>query len=459
MTFRLDPNKEKEYRESKKWKSHRITIQNVKAKASDKDVPENKNKDEQGIRRFAQAMEISKLDPKISIPVLLQILLEIKAKLPAQPAEPSATAHVVEAAISVFGENDVTQNLFTPFLITKIKTFTKEHITSGLNDLVGSAKNITVAADTMDLWSECALWLEGLYRRVFNKIDKIEDKDGKPILDADGREQPLKLKDGTYTTCDYQDGLFKSFVGGLTKMVISDYYHDAAVIIEAAVEAYRNDQLLKLSTSKLDISAPAPEQPAMEPVDEMDVQESINIVLPANNPDLIERIRRMVQEMVEYPEKEYGALRQQQSGLDEMDVLVMILESVKNENDEVKIATLAYAIDECELSGSQKRVVDKLKESAISALDHYLNRRFPRDYLFSRTHVEDAKNAKLDLGAAAEPKEYLQILLNLRNKLIGERSDDLITKVNNVLLNAFNMLLRLQFGKDNRIYALNRGSV
>src|SRR3990167_1843894 len=128
--------------------------------------------------KFQQSTNISKMDTKESIPVVLRFLFHIQRTLQDELGKSESqdlvtqTLGVVHGAICTFHETVVTLNLGPGKKLAYLRALDSEQTIMELEHLVSEIRKITVTPATEKLWDEVALWMDGIYRRTADKIKK-----------------------------------------------------------------------------------------------------------------------------------------------------------------------------------------------------------------------------------------------------------------------------------------------
>lgn len=224
----------------------------------------------------ARELEISKLKAELSVPVIIQILLELDSKLKTELSKASvnpkhkfskeaigATLDVVDQALGIFAESDRILKMNPISKGCYFLTLNKEQALTELASLVTNVRKITVTDETSKLWTEAALWLEGVYQLTERKVKLISH-------DAKGNPQKILIKGVEYwPTVDPDDE--KLFgIKGLTKMQISEFYHGASEIVRKKInnlKAGKSQDLSVLSAAEpAVVTAPEQSAAATQPV-------------------------------------------------------------------------------------------------------------------------------------------------------------------------------------------------
>ena len=130
--------------------------------------------------------------------------------------------------------------------------------------------------------------------------------------------------------------------------------------------------------------------------------------------------------------------------------LVSVLVKMQDENESVRLSTLAYAITKYGLNDDQTMWLGQLKNSVESALEGYKNSSYVkgipllstiRDLVYERPNAQIA-NELLETIAKAEPVEVLNSLFETRKRLIGNNSVELLDTVTKLMNDAYTMLAK-----------------
>ena len=114
-----------------------------------------------------------------------------------------------------------------------IKELSKEIIISKFETLVNNAQSISVTEESLRLFSELALWLEGLYRLTYDD----------PMIKKDESGKVIQNQNGGHICIDHEDRLLQISTG-ISKLQIAEYYVKAAETIRGKVEEYNMRQVI-----------------------------------------------------------------------------------------------------------------------------------------------------------------------------------------------------------------------
>lgn len=364
---------------------------------------------------------IANLHPKVTIPVIINILEEIIQLL---PDEQDQTKQIARDALGMFQQTDEHQNASIFSLPGILKQF-KDKIKIDLEAIVAKLQNITVTVPSLDLWKEAALFLNGLHKRVYDKSDK--DKNG----------QPLKDKEGTFKTIDAEDKIFKAFTT-LTKMDIANYYRLSAEAIQLKIQACLNRNADGAGEARMNGLL---RDLANAPRGKLEVEENendtvIRVVLPKNNIALRVHLMETLEKLLRNPDLQLLQVEKNPPEEFQGDELVKMLSDIADTDEKIKIQILELGVSIYGLTGSQRAMFAKFRAEIISQLNNYLF----SYYFFNRSHAQLAKDKINELGATEDPLTHLNILFSMRTDLISVCSDELLGKVNNLLLQVFTML-------------------
>jgi hypothetical protein len=382
--------------------------------------------------RPAALKDIANLHPKNTIPVLIAIIQEAIRKLPAENSVQELRVFL-KYAETLLEDLHQKQNASLLQLPSILSEFTKEKITKELTELVNKVEVINMIPEVLEISKEAEIWLEGWYLHTYNMAKK--DKNG----------VPLKDKTGAYNRIDTEDTVYYKVVG-MTKLETALYYGKVAELLRKKISSYQEK--------------PVPPVKEVAPVNVASVFDvsvkdgmtTISVTLLSSEVDLIEQIKiaiaaaRLPQAVlpspqVEKPEENKSALP------DEAD-LAKFLSRFTNENQDIKIQMLEHVLNEYELTESQLNLLRNLKPNIIAQLDNYANDPYVVPYtkiplpgsLFARAHKSLVDEKKSEIFAANDAKGLLKILFDMRTTLIGMCSDDLLGKVNTLILDIYTML-------------------
>lgn len=198
-----------------------------------------------GLSKEDQVSEIAKLKAEQSLPVFIQILLQIDGVLKNElqlsqvyayrfsQDEIQRSREVVEHALAVFFEADRVLNMN---LISKafyvMHSLKAEELFASLEALVTNTNNIAVTDKTSALWREFDVWASGLYELTAQKtrVNGVAKKvtiSGKLEWPAVDTEDDRMMQ---YFKWKTKDG-----VRPVGKMLISEYYHWTAKALEKRI--------------------------------------------------------------------------------------------------------------------------------------------------------------------------------------------------------------------------------
>lgn len=395
--------------------------------------------------RATKHTEIAKYDPKESLPVIMQILLEIQNLLP--PANNNnnlpndenpfpivtSTPDIVACGLQTFYEVDVLQNMAVakiPGYFSGKNMKPAEFIEGILNSLVESIKNIEVTKETEQLWLESSIWLKGIYHRTYDKIKK--DKDN----------QPKRETDGSFVTIDFLDWTFKKATG-LTKMGISNYYAQASQLIDDKIATFKiaERQHLQDSKGKAEQSAMhllrgelASEESEVEDGFQGSVRNNVCVRQNGNGTFTFE---------LTVAEKDADVLQEVCETINAMmnNPLQTQLREDMNSSPDVRLQNFESKLKKHGLSEAQKLLLDNLATYAIGKLEKYLNGAPVRNFLgrYVSSYADLAHKSKVEstireLREEKDPLEQLLILLTLHGHLDTNNSTTVLPIVQELLL-------------------------
>lgn len=374
-------------------------------------------------RRKEDAMEeIAKLDTKISLPVLLEIMMNISSKL----APDDASKPYVDYGIRNLTDADEKQNipLFSKAMIDMLKSLKVEKIKSDLQTLVEGLKRIEVAAETLALWEETSVWLHGIYKRTYNRVPKEKDK------------ITIKLnKQGEVDPIDLEDRLLRAYIkGGLSKIVIASYYLHAAEALDNKIKLYRQSVAVPEKTPALPVEMTLFEVKSHK----FDHFTQLTVTIPEEQEDRVDDLMSTINKMmsleieVEQTERDVPA--------------EVLLENYKNESEEIRFSILIYALDHCKLNETQKASLNQFKEVIKAKLDSYITRPFSTFGLptvfYSRPHVEEVKEKNEEIELSKEPADYSKSLFSLWADANSKNSRDVKRKTTKLLDSIYTIILK-----------------
>ncbi|OGT46389.1 MAG: hypothetical protein A3E83_06305 [Gammaproteobacteria bacterium RIFCSPHIGHO2_12_FULL_41_20] len=381
-------------------------------------------------QRTASLSVIENLDAEISIPVIIKILEDILPLVSEQDTAFADTRTYIEEAIKKLRKTDEEQNTFNVAGVFIRYRNQGKMIIDEMSALVEKMKKIKVTKETVSLWTEVALWLEGLYKHIYNfykKKDLIVD--GAPVRDKDGIK-----------TCDWKDGLFKSIVG-LTKWDIGVQYYKLALAIQEQLRAYQ--QMTAPVAMEVEVAvARLPTKPRIEEtitIEDDGVSEFVIIRVPRRQASKARKLIEQLQSGMADSGPEVTQIELTGSELPDM------LSSVKECELAVQIKTLQYAMS-CAWTSHQTNILARFYDEIMSTLEQYRNDRY--SFLFisiPRSHDGLAADAEVDLGEnKTKPIALLRRLFKLREELMEKNSKHLLPKVNALLTDVIHMLRELR---------------
>jgi hypothetical protein len=456
--IRLTAEEINKYSTEKKITINRLKIARI-------NVPDDKIKTLE-----SKCKTISGMDPNESIPVLLQILLEIDQRLKQtslsvvnnnndlsavnQSQSLVETLAVVDNALFIFGQTDRVQLMGAWAKAAYLKNLNKDKTVAELQTLVTDAEKIKITADTVEFWIEVTTWLEGIFRRTADKIEK-DEKTNEPKRDADGIFPRVDVADWTF---------YKAT--GLTKMDISLFYHRAAEVLLKNIASYHEQLRSSKKSSSVLQQVPLP-QPVVEAASAVPSVATMEAVINglekpvANESESVKNASEYVDNNMRVEEKDESLtlhivvpkahsefLQEICNVVNDMLANPLITEMRKDifSSDGARIANFETALARFNLTASQKGVLSNYWEDATAAINGYLTRRSTlRSLLWYPAHYNRAKEAIDDLAAKTDPQLHLNIMFRLRRGLVGESSVELLKIVNESIMVALDRLCPKQF--------------
>lgn len=325
-------------------------------------------------------------------------------------------------------------------LVIRIWRMTKEKMIESYQGLDRFANQLSLTDAEKQQWSEVAVWLSGLYNRVYRCIpaDRI-DAAGEVKLDSKGN----------YPTVDSADKLFLAHKG-VTKYFMSLFNRalahklalmtgmrtennvvscaaSAAVTVPstaaaaAAAAATTSSTVVPVSNVGANSSAPLPQSDVVhcEPLSDGRSGWRLTVEIPDCDKDRKDNIIAVIEDF--YDEE----------------TLSKWLKQCENATAEDKINRLDYCINYFSLSQHQNERLFFIPNTVKNKFKNYRNGNF----FLSRTHAERSLNAVDQIESAQSPKDQLIILLELRNQLVALHSVALKKEVDEILISAFNQLV------------------
>lgn len=417
-------------------------------------------------KKLSRLSEIAKHRAEENIPVILQILINIKELLApliinlpndnnGAPSKLQNTLTIVENAIVIFGETDKVQKKALAKKHAYIKNLLKEAKDNQVNPfaeletLVMNVKELQMTENTCDLWEELSIWMEGLYKHNANGIPE-----------RDSNNEPIKDKaTGKYPYCDLEDRAL-DFAVGIRKMDISIYYHRASVGLDSIIEIFRKPKpvaapahVATASTSPLNVrpiqqaSQPALEVRVPDIMEAVPIEGSINYrmqVLPESHNGFV-TLQVAIPEMYE----EHGQLICDLIRDACVNPLAFKLKNDVRSCEDSRINNLESWLTQFGLSESQRISMKNFKEEVKEELNFYLadlSRLNPISWLgrnnvplvgglFDKSNSDFARNTINELNDTTDVKEHILSVINLRRKLRGTKSTNLRPQMTKQLLN------------------------
>lgn len=198
-----------------------------------------------GLGKEDQVSVIAKLKAEESLPVLIQILLQLDRVLDGElqlsrvnpkykfsQGEIIRTREVIDHALAVFSEADRFLNMHIISKAWYMQFLKAEELFASMEALVTNTTNIAVTDKTRVFWDEFAVWLNGVFELTAQKvrINGVANKvtiNGKlewPAVDSDDEKLMHFFRSKTRD---------EERVPG--KMMISEYYHWSAQALEKRI--------------------------------------------------------------------------------------------------------------------------------------------------------------------------------------------------------------------------------
>ena len=379
-------------------------------------------------------------------------------------------------ALYVYRDTDDTQRSNILKAMFKVTGYTEHHFRKPFKVLQLLSQSIDFSDETKTLWQEAALWLEGLYLQTHNKMPKDE------------QDQVKKNEEG-YPTIDQQDEKFKQKYK-LTKYDMALYHHELSKIFQSKLEALPQliqeekqlsqdelpqNQLLQdeLSLDELlphdlpvvlQTSTPEPAsnillkkpislgQQKKEIVNETQIATpGIDIFKKQNHLQIVVTLlpdqEKKVDEIcraIDHVLKEEPKLKQKKSAQtlpvvgDE--VISNDLKTCENASPADKIRRLKTCIERFQLTQNQIGLLTFVKDDIKVHFAKYVNS--SSYYLFGKVHKDPANEILKSAKSAISPQDQLLRLFELKTTLEIDDSKNLLPIVDQILLTAFNFLLK-----------------
>ncbi len=433
----------------------RLPAERVNFYQKDSEICKNRQAISALPKKLEMQKEIAKHPAEISLPVILQILLQIKNNLESPGAENSNNApdqslaeslEVLESAIVIFGETDRVQRgslgdkkAYIKKLLDDAKV-TGQHPFIELERLVNEVAKIQITENTKDLWAELAIWMEGLYKRT---ADKIEERDA--------NNEPKKKKNGFYPTVDAEDYAIYLFLS-ITKMDISIHYHRAAIRIEEKIAKFTP---VRKMSQPVSVEHPVKAVPvvAVEPVmsaeaETQPLEGSIEYKMEVM-PSATSKKKFTVQLELDESNAEFGQLVCDTIQDMLANPLAMELRQVAHHNEDVRIETLEAKLKIYKFSEMQKMNLSNFKNSAIRVLKKYTDpstlsivnpirlfgRSLPGASYFDKSNFDHADETIKDLNSLPDVRDQILRVIELRDCLQGNNSTHLGPDITELLIN------------------------
>ena len=407
--------------------------------------------------KLAMQKEISKKPAEASLPVILQILLEVKSRLvgqgvvvgsaqnnnnvaalPSLSEEIVKTLAVIDNTTTILGETDRVQRgslgekkAYIKKLLDDAK-LTGENPFVELENMVKDVDNLSMTDETVKLWAELSIWLEGLYQKT-----------AKNIKQRDANNEPMRDKKGCYPTVDTEDfGIW--FLFSITKMDISIHYHRASVKLDAIIAQFKPGR----KPSRPTMEAVAQDALATEAEDGAVVDGSIDYkmeVKPSSSKGFITL-------QIEIPETsaEYGQVICETVQSMFADPLAHELRKDVGKSDDARISNLESLLTQYGLSQMQAVNLVNFREDAKSVLNGYTDpntlgwanpmrlfgRSAPLPGFLDHVNAPLADEAISDLNCSTDVTEHFKIIINLRRQLKETNSTNLRPAITKLMIDA-----------------------
>lgn len=426
--------------------------------------------------------ETAKNEAKIILPVVTQVLIEIQDKLTVTKDQTEgvvATLEFVNYAIKILKETDERQqislaNLWN--LRTIFADVSKERIENELGKMVGFANRLEITADTLSLWQEVGYGLEGLYKRVYDKVPK--EKNGELKRNKHGLVDPVDKEDKLF------NGLFH-----LTKFAIVSYYHQVYEAINLKINEYQTKlknapkpQLVEISKqpvpdiAAIDLKSEEVNDNKMEsklgedPKDDKHSplhvylrlrqgHRSIILDFPDGQEDKIpqlldayKKIMDVNQELVVEDDVEEVIAREEieedlpEKSAKQDELPLEFLEKYNDDVDDIKLSVFICALDLYKLNEDQQFFLAKYKSHIVANLDAYINSKFTTwglpTYFWAPAHIKKVEDKRDKILASDDLAENLKDLYDLLIEVRGDNSIKVRKRVTMLLREIYTISLR-----------------
>ncbi|RDI48118.1 hypothetical protein [Aquicella lusitana] len=391
-------------------------------KEVDHPVVERKLKITAGMQRAL--IKMGDMDGKESLPMILSLLHDIRKKVVNDP-ELAKTTEAIEYSLKILGEANETLCKGRLEQLDILKGLT-DKIEPDLKELVEKIKQAQITEAIAQECKELAFFLEALYFHSYKDRNKFFDPEDTTIKQVTSNK--------------------------LSKMMIADFYHQAALAMEDLLQTLQKQKEVKHDEAEFKQDgelSPQMEKPAQtlelhkaEQVSERSIGSDVKVRQNTTKADEIKS---------EKPNPTFDE-----------EAFWTILDKASGSADEIKIESLLNAMSKYKLSENQKTHLHHLETKVPEFFNQYKNNRYLWQKAISsipliggyldpylQRYNADIANQALNNSSSGDPETFLQRLAMARYLLASpERSsNELLKKTNELLLNAYVHLHNIGPGK------------
>src|SRR3990167_1185203 len=326
----------------------------------------------------------------------------------------------------------------TLVLAFKTINYTEYHFRKPFVALQFLADFIFFTVESKELWDNVVSLLNGLYYYTYNKYpDNLKDKNGEICLDQDHRYPPIPT--------DERDKKFKSAFK-MTQYDIAIYHADISDLLRYQIEkTAENDQKQEtFPKNEVDDHHQIVTQNENIPLKETLSFPQMEILQDKNQPKIVITFPSAYIEKLPIVCDQINQLMANilcpELTNPKRDELPDYLRNFEEKDEDTKIERLMTYISTYGLSEENKKSLFTLPSLIETNFSIYKN----NTYLFPRWHNEYAEQAMKSTKTTNDPAQQLIELFDLRNKLKIETSRELLPKVNEIFMKAFDFLANPQ---------------
>lgn len=354
---------------------------------------------------------------KITACLQESIHLDIKKIDPSQSwfslVQDFQTAYFVNAAIRIYKHADWFQNAGDAELVGEkiLGNLNEKRIRKPFLAISHGAGLVSISKETIELWRELEMWLKGFYKMTYDRLPASYKREDGTVRRENGHYPRIQN--------DTEDEKFHKHCG-LTKGDVAEYHG----LTGTAIGKIRLTLLSKPPTPEKSAAKTEKTTEKDSAVSSAQSSQSGGFSMfsnPVQKGTLVSFLKHESFVKEEITTKEKKTIKEsKESDEDKIDMLVSgVLKS--------------YALGQLE-----RDLLAYLKDKSIATLQGYINNTYTW-----RWHSSKATNTKKQLSDcdSTDVLSQLIIICDMRNYLIGKSSDDLLKKVNDLLLGVYNKLV------------------